>query len=134
MPQLPARRKPENGNRLIFLAGSEDRLREIGMVNVVREELGLQRIRGPGSIGLSAFSACHAHSIRRIELDAGHCCQNFHDTAAVGIIYFRSLDKASVTGVAVDHEIVVIASAILKLLVIRIDISADKGKRSRSRK
>ena len=105
------------------------------MVNVVREELGLQRICGPGSIGLTAFSACHAHSIRCIELDAGHCCQNFHDAAAVGIIYFRSLDQPSVTGVAVDHEVVVIASAILKLLVIRIDISADtRESRRNSRK
>ena len=95
------------------------------MMYVIREELGLQRIRGSGAVGPAALAAFHDHSVCCIELDAGQVGQDFHDTAAAGIAYFRRLAKASVAGIAVDHEVVVVAAAKAHLRIIGVDISTD---------
>ena len=95
-------------------------------MHVVGEELGLKRICRSGAVGAALLaSLCH-HTIGRVELDAGHCRQDFHYTSARGIIYFARRKEAAVALVSVDHEVVVITAAELHLLIVGVDILPDR--------
>ena len=97
------------------------------MMHVIREELRLQRVSGPRSIGDSALSALDAHAVGCVELDPGQCCEHFHFAAAVRVTELCRKKELAVSAVAIDHIVVVIAAAHEHhLLFLIVNVSADR--------
>ena len=102
---------------MILLSGFDERLLPFGMVDRIREELGLQANAAAFGVFYAAFAG-FLGVIGRVNLNAGTIGDNAHLPTAAGIGQMGAR-------IAEDLKIVVIACLQLQRLIISADIPAD---------
>ena len=108
----------------------EDRLHKIFMMDIVREKLSLQAEGSARHIVDAGFAVCNIRKIRSIKLNARLSREHFHGTPALRIAGLRHRQKSSVSAIAVDHKVVVVAARQDQLRIIISNLRSDGFRRA----
>ena len=103
-------RESKNRSGAQICVSAEDRFPEIVMVYIIREELCLQAESAAFPVMCALLAVFDIREVGCVELDAGQVGRHIHDAAAGGVHCAGNGKHAAVTGVAIDHEIVIISA------------------------
>ena len=111
----------EDSGAFKFFAGVEGALRELGHIGGIGIILGFEAEAAILSEHFAALAgSCAVEEIGAVELNAGKVGKHLHHPAADGVVSNRGGSVA-----LIEAEIVIVAPALFKLVVIGVYISAD---------
>lgn len=121
--------KPKHCLMLPRLARPEDTLREIQVIERIREELGFQTHRVPTAILCAALSSGTArHIISGVELDTWQ--SGFHLHTNSGLPTLQSGGRAKSTRLSIYHPVVVISGTQLQLAECLVNAHSNDPRRA----
>ena len=105
-----------NSGGLVSLAGFNDGIGEVGLVGRIGEVLGFEAEAATLMVGLARFSGgAPVKEVAAIELHAGCVGEYFHCASALW--FFDPCDAGGFAGLGLENKVVVVATAMFKLLV-----------------